>query len=546
MGHQPCVEAARRARRRKSHSNFEGKPIKQTDPLKFADKLKWLDGSPLLKMIEPYRRRDLSAALYTFDTNGRPKHNLALTGRGKKNWKTADLIFTALYRLLAWKSPGGNQCYILANDLDQSNDDLELAKKIVAVNRPIADFVDVKQKVIERKDGKGFLQILPAGDVVGSHGKTYLFCGFDEIHGYKTWDLLEAMQLDPTRTDALMWITSYASIYHRPGVPLFDLLATGKRGADPRMYFSWYAADYCTDPAFEHLSPEQKANPSMSSWEDPGYLVQQQSRLPSHKYRRLHLNLPGAPEGSAFSAEKVMEAVERGIRVRLPQPKITYFAFTDMSGGSNDDATLGIAHRDKDGCVWLDRVVDQGQRPPFDPRRAVERFVAVLKEYGLKSVVGDAYAGETFRQDFQRLNISYRVSELSKSEIYEEMEPLLNGGRVVLLDNANLESQFLGLIWRANKIDHQSGEHDDWANAAAGAIHLASEHKVINPYAFPMGIGNVDKPFGSLGPRSGTELPRGRIPCPIGVGSTGISLGRSRDDDDYYVGARPTRTFYPK
>ena len=150
MGHQPCVEAARRARRRKSHSNFEGKPIKQTDPLKFADKLKWLDGSPLLKMIEPYRRRDLSAALYTFDTNGRPKHNLALTGRAKKNWKTADLIFAALYRLLAWKSPSGNQCYILANDLDQSNDDLELAKKIVAVNRPIADFVDVKQKVIER------------------------------------------------------------------------------------------------------------------------------------------------------------------------------------------------------------------------------------------------------------------------------------------------------------------------------------------------------------------------------------------------------------
>jgi hypothetical protein len=161
-----------------------------------------------------------------------------------------------------------------------------------------------------------------------------------------------------------------------------------------------------------------------------------------------------------------------------------------MSGGSNDDATLGIAHRDKDGCVWLDRVVDQGQRPPFDPRRAVERFVAVLKEYGLKSVVGDAYAGETFRQDFQRLNISYRVSELSKSEIYEELEPLLNGGRVVLLDNANLESQFLGLVWRANKIDHQSGEHDDIANGAAGALYLASKNQVINVRAVPIGIGS--------------------------------------------------------
>ena len=154
------------------------------------------------------------------------------------------------------------------------------------------------------KTARGFFEILPAGDVVGSHGKTYLFCGFDEIHGYKTWDLLEAMQLDPTRTDALMWITSYASIYHRPGVPLFDLIATGKRGADPRMFFSWYAADYCTDPAFEHLSPEQQSEPGMSSWEDPGYLAQQQSRLPSHKYRRLHLNLPGAPEGCGIQCRE--------------------------------------------------------------------------------------------------------------------------------------------------------------------------------------------------------------------------------------------------
>src|SRR4030095_6978117 len=345
---------------------------------KFADKLKWLDGSALLKMIEPYRRRDLSAALYTFDTNGRPKHNLALTGRAKKNWKTADLIFAALYRLLAWKSPGGNQCYILANDLDQSNDDLELAKKIVAVNRHIADFVDVKQNVIERKDGKGFLEILPAGDVVGSHGKTYLFCGFDEIHGYKTWDIIEALQPDPTRPDALQWITSYASIFHRPGVPLFDLMATGKRGADPRMLFSWYAADYVTDPQRENLSPEGKANPSAGSWEDPGYLIQQQTRLPSHKYRRLHLNLPGSPEGSAYDAGKIMDSIDRAGAVMLPEPGIWYFGFVDMSGGSIDDATLGIAHRDKEGRLLLDRIVDQGQRPPFDPRKAVERFANVL------------------------------------------------------------------------------------------------------------------------------------------------------------------------
>ena len=94
----------------------------------------------------------------------------------------------------------------------------------------------------------------------------------------------------------------------------------------------------------------------------------------------------------------------------------------------------------------------------------------------MRSVVGDKYAGETFRADFQGKGISYRVSEFTKSEIYEEIEPLLNGGRIVLLDHPNLESQFLGLVWRGGKIDHPNGEHDDYANGAAGALNLASKN----------------------------------------------------------------------
>jgi hypothetical protein len=123
-----------------------------------------------------------------------------------------------------------------------------------------------------------------------------------------------------------------------------------------------------------------------------------------------------------------MDSVERGVSVRLPVAGEKYFGFVDMSGGSSDDATLGIAHRDAEGRAILDRIADQGQRPPFDPRKAVERFVNVLKEYGLRSVVGDAYARETFRADFQGRGISYGVSELTNAEIYEECEPLLNGG----------------------------------------------------------------------------------------------------------------------
>jgi hypothetical protein len=246
-----------------------------------------------------------------------------------------------------------------------------------------------------------------------------------------------------------------------------------------------------------------------------------------------------------------MDSVERGVSVRLPERGVKYHAFVDMSGGSNDDATLAIAHRDADGRAILDRIMDQGQRPPFDPRKAVERFVNVLKEYGLRSVVGDAYAGETFRSDFQGRSISYRVSELTKSEIYEEVEPLLNGGRIVLLDIANLESQLLGLVWRGGKIDHPNGEHDDFANGAAGALHLTSKNQVFNPRAVPIGVGQGigtelhRLPGGSsFGPRGSfvAEPTRGhRIPVPVGVGRSGISLGgddRELDEEPAHVAER--------
>jgi hypothetical protein len=212
-----------------------------------------------------------------------------------------------------------------------------------------------------------------------------------------------------------------------------------------------------------------------------------------------------------------------------------------MSGGSIDDPTLGIAHRDQDGRLILDRVVDQGQRPPFDPRKAVDRFVAVLKEYELRSVTGDRYAGETFRQDFQSKGIAYRLSELTKSEIYEECEPLLTGGQLVLLDHTNLESQFLGLVWRGGKIDHPSGEHDDYANGTAGALWLASKNQVFNPHAVPSGPNAPKNSFSDSRPRGETEIPRTKYPAPIAVGSSGWSLHSRDDDDDYYVGAKPVR-----
>jgi hypothetical protein len=133
--------------------------------------------------------------------------------------------------------------------------------------------------------------------------------------------------------------------------------------------------------------------------------------------------------GSAFSVEMITDAMARGCAVRTPEPDVLYVGFVDMSGGSNDDACLAIAHLDADGRAWLDVVINQGPPPPFDLRRAVERFVLALRQYGITCVVGDKYAGETFRLDFERAGISYDAAGLTRSQFtitgVGVVEPLL-------------------------------------------------------------------------------------------------------------------------
>jgi hypothetical protein len=200
------------------------------------------------------------------------------------------------------------------------------------VNPVLDERLTVSKKIIERDDGQGFLMILPAQEIAGSHGKTYKFVGFDELHTYRTWDLLEALQLDPTRPEAQQWITSYASLYHKPGAPLFDLMHLGRSGREPRMLFSWYAADFTSDPDYAEVDPEARANPSRGLWADERYLEQQRARLPAHKFRRLHLNLPGLPEGSAYQPEPVMGAIARGTVGRRRRGSTTWASATCRLG----------------------------------------------------------------------------------------------------------------------------------------------------------------------------------------------------------------------
>jgi hypothetical protein len=212
----------------------------------------------------------------------------------------------------------------------------------------------------------------------------------------------------------------------------------------------------------------------MSSWPEGMLYLEQQKRRPTHRYRRLHLNLPGAPEGAFLDQAAVMRAIVPGRRSLPPEKDRRYCAFVDMSGGSSDDATLAIAHAEGRRTV-VDLVAKQAGSPPFNPRDAVKKFAGILKEYGIASETGDQYAGQTFKADFETQGIAYRSAHRVKTNLYEALEPALNANEVELPDVATLQEQLLCLVLRGAKVDHEPGGHDDHANAVAGAVYLVRD-----------------------------------------------------------------------
>jgi hypothetical protein len=90
---------------------------------------------------------------------------------------------------------------------------------------------------------------------------------------------------------------------------------------------------------------------------------------------------------------------------------------------------------------------------------------------------GRSIAGEWPRERFQVHGIRYEPAELNRSELYLAFLPILNSGRLELLDHPRMVSQFCGLERRTARsgkdtVDHAPGAHDDLANAVAGVASL--------------------------------------------------------------------------
>jgi hypothetical protein len=182
-----------------------------------------------------------------------------------------------------------------------------------------------------------------------------------------------------------------------------------------------------------------------------------------------------------LSEELLVHAIDDGVVERPYSPSYAYVAFCDPSGGSHDAMTLGIAHAergDRTDYAVLDQVLIV--QPPFEPEDVVKNFCALLQRFNIRFVTGDRYGGEWVASMFKKWGIRYEPSELDKSAIYTESLPLFAQKRVELLDIRKLSTE-LRLLERSpraggrgDSVDHPPRAHDDAANAAIGALRLAS------------------------------------------------------------------------
>jgi hypothetical protein len=180
---------------------------------------------------------------------------------------------------------------------------------------------------------------------------------------------------------------------------------------------------------------------------------------------------------SSFITKEALDAVTASVGERPPMPGMQYVAFVDPAGGSGADSfTLAIAHMEDETSV-LDCIREV--QPPFSPESISAEFANLMFTYGIRKCQGDRFAGLWPVEVFARYGVKYEQSAKAKSELYLTLLPQINSGSVMLLKNTRLILQLSALERRSTRggrdaIDHGPKNHDDVANAVAGALLLAA------------------------------------------------------------------------
>jgi hypothetical protein len=240
------------------------------------------------------------------------------------------------------------------------------------------------------------------------------------------------------------------------------------------------------DPVLVWQAPTRAMNPSVPQAYIDAHMAEDPARAQAEYLAQFRTDV------ETFVSREVVDAAVAVGRHELPRVEgVNYTGFTDPSGGSSDSMTLGIVHGEGDAAGnkrWVHDLVRE-VKPPFSPDAVVAEFAALLKAYGIATVHGDRYGGMWPRERFGVHGINYQVATKPASELYLELLPILNSGRVELLDHPRLVTQLCQLERSPSRggkdsISHPPGAHDDIINAVAGAVVMAQAGALVPKLSF--------------------------------------------------------------
>lgn len=400
--------------------------------------------------------------------------SLIVGRRGGKSYVTAIIgIYLALCRKYVLNLGTKGMVMILAKDKEQAG---VIRSYVLAFlnTDPLRGFIagDPTQKLIELTNG--ITIEIRAVSEAGTRGYTVVAVLADEIAFWPT-DPNSARQdkkvLRALRPAMLgikgSMIVMLSSPYARRG-ELFEARQKAWGVDDSRRYFVWQADTLSMYPSDDlDLLDEIR-----EEYDDD---VENAKAEYGAQFRS---DLEPIFSKTAIEAVSIPGCIERGY-----QSVHVYRAFVDPSGGSSDSYVLAIAH-DEERKIGdeeiripvLDKILEWPAK--FDPEDVSRQVADACLSYHVTQVTGDAYAGEWPRAPLQKRGVTYAVSELTRSELYLALLPVVNSKRCEMLDAVHwrrMVNQMANLERRVGRsgrdsVDHPQGGHDDVANAVAGVL----------------------------------------------------------------------------
>jgi hypothetical protein len=141
-----------------------------------------------------------------------------------------------------------------------------------------------------------------------------------------------------------------------------------------------------------------------------------------------------------------------------------------------DSFVLAIGHREG-GRVVVDRLREwaPGRAQPVSLKTLIPELKAELQRYGLRSVSGDQYAGEPFRELLSEHGLAYRVRNFtnqSKLDYYGALKAVILNEEIELLDHEKSLHELRSvesIVTPAGnvRIEAPAPLHDDYADVLA-------------------------------------------------------------------------------